>query len=143
MNHDIASAIRNFVSGDPSPTFADFLVQDAPQYEWTTALVVALVGQTLALTPNHATGAIELLSNDGTSVLHITTNPSGPPTAGGLMADDLRALLGAIRIHEVESYDLVTLPPDMRKADLDHLCKKAGLTSERLRRFTALWMSEK
>ena len=143
MNHDTANAIRDFVRGEPSPTIADFLVQDAAQYDWTRALVEALVGQTLALAPNRATGEIQLLSNDGTSVLHITTNPSGPATLGGLMAEDLRALLSAIRIHEVESYDLVMLPPNMRMADLDHLCKNAGLSTERLRRFTDLWISEK
>lgn len=143
MNHHLVDAIRSFVSRDPSPAFTDFLSKDAPQYEWTKGLVEALVGKTLTWNQTPALGTAELLSDDGTTVLRIKTSQAGPPTTDGLMAEDLRALLSAIRIHEVESYDLVMLPPEMRKADLDYLCKKVGLTTEKLRRFTDLWMSEK
>lgn len=143
MNHQLSDAIRGFVSRDPSPGFADFLSQDAPKYEWTKVLVEALVGKTLTWNQMPALGTAELLSDDGTPVLRINNNQAGQPITDGLMAEDLRALLSAIRIHEVESYDLVMLPPDMRKADLDYLCKKVGLTTEKLRRLTDLWMSEK
>src|SRR5690349_1263908 len=89
MNHHVADAIRSFVSRDPSPTFVDFLNQDAPQYQWTKALVEALVGRTLAWNQTQATGAIELLSDDGTPVLRIKTSQAGPPVPEGLMAEDL------------------------------------------------------
>lgn len=143
MNHHLADAIRSFVSRDPAPALADFLRQDAPKYEWTKGLAEALVGKALTWNQMPALGTAELLSDDGTPVLRINTSQAGPPTTDGLMADDLGALLSAIRIHEVESYDLVMLPPDMRKADLDYLCKKVGLTTEKLRRLTDLWMAEK
>lgn len=143
MNNLVAKAIRGFVTSDPFPTTVDLLNRDNPKYEWTIALVEILVGQPLKVHYDQATAGVELMSKDGTSVLRISTDGAGGHTAQGLMVDDLNALLSAIRIHEVESYDLVMLPPDMRKADLDYLCGKAGITPDRLRRFTDLWVSVK
>ena len=143
MDHTIASAILRFVSDDPPPSITDLLSRDAPKYNWTTALVETLVGQALSIREDHATGEIKIISTDGTSVLRIATDASGIRAADGLMAEELKALISAIRIHEVESYDLVMLPPDMRKADLDYLCGKMGITTDKLRRLTDLWISQK
>lgn len=143
MNNDIANAIRSFVANGPSPTITSLLNRDAPKYEWTGALVELLVGQTLILHYNPETSTMELLSSDGNSVLRIENNENGTAEARGLMKEDLKALLLAIRIHEVESYDLVMLPPDMREANLESLYKSAGVTPAQMRRFTSLWTSVK
>lgn len=142
MNHAIANAIRSFVAIDPLPALADLMNRDAPTFEWTTALVEALVGQPLVAYTDQSTGATQMVSQDGTLVLRITASSSGAHIAEGLMAQDLSALLYAIRIHEVDSHDLILLPPEMRKADLVRLCKRAGLTIDRLRRFTDIWISQ-
>lgn len=143
MKNDIANAIRSFVANSPSPTIADFLNRDAPKYEWTSALVELLVGKTLISHYNPATATMELSSSDGTLVLRIVTDDKGISTAQGVIEEDLKALLCAIRIHEVESYELVMLPPDMRNASLDNLYKSAGVTPAQMRRFTSLWVSLK
>lgn len=143
MKQDISDAIIIFVKNNPSPTIHALLDQDAPKYELIAALAEALVGQALDVSPNKTTGTIDLLSSDGTSVLRIGTDGSEAGAIQGLVADDLNAFLSAIRIHEVESYELVMLPPDMRKANLDSLCKQVGITSDRLRRLSSIWNSQK
>jgi hypothetical protein len=143
VNSNISNAIRNFVRNGPFPAVEDFLKQDAPNYEWTVALVEVLVDQKLLARIDQATGLAEILSSEGTAVLRIEPNGSGVLNAHGLMAEDFKALLSAIRIDEVESSDLVMLPPDMRKADLDYLCSRVGVAPDRLRRFTSLWVSKK
>lgn len=143
MDHTIAEAIRSFITSDPPPTIADLLNRDAPKYEWTNALVAALLGQPTTAQSEQATGATRFISRDGTSVLRVATTASGAHVVEGLVSEDMDALLGAIRNHEVESYDLAMLPPDMRKAHRDNLCKKMGISTEKLHRLTELWISEK
>lgn len=143
MKQDISNKVIDFVKNNPSPSIFDLLMQDAPQYQLITALAEALIGQTLLVTHDKTNGTVDFLSADSTSVLQITVDGSAAGTLQGFLADDLKAFLSAIRIHEVESYDLVMLPPDMRRANLDYLCQKEGITSDRLRRLTEIWVVQK
>ena len=60
----------------------------------------------------------------------------------GILASELQNLLDAIRIHEVESYEWVYLPPEMRKSLIEERAAKVGSTMEQLGRLMNVWVSQ-
>ncbi len=142
MDKAIANAICSFVSGDHLPVITEFLDRDAPKYEWTTALVEALVGQALVASHDLAAGVIQFASHEGTVVLQIEIDAKGAQKVQGLMAGDLADLLQAVRIHEFEAPQLMLLPPDIRMAELSRLLKNVKISPDRLRRLSSIWVTE-
>lgn len=143
MDSTLVSRIRDFVSSEQPPTIEQFLAYDAPTYELTLALSSELASHSIAIHVDPATEACRIESDDGALLLQITKDDSGKYIITGILAKDLSEIIGAVRIHEVESFALINLPPEMRKADLKFLCNILGVTTERLQRLTNIWIAAK
>ncbi|MFZ2972046.1 MAG: hypothetical protein WA049_05355 [Ferribacterium limneticum] len=143
MDSILVSRIRDFVSSDQQPTIEQFLACDAPTYELTLALSSEFVSHSITIHIDPATKACRIESDGGVPLLQITKDDSGKYIITGILAKDISEIIGAVRIHEVESFSLINLPPEMRKADLEYLCNTLGVTTERLQRLTNIWIAAK
>lgn len=143
MDSTLVSRIRNFVSSEQSPTIEQFLAFDAPTYELTLALSSELASDSITMHVDPATETRRIESDDGALYLQITKDDSGKCIISGILAKDISEIIGAVRIHEVESFTLINLPPEMRKADLEYLCNTLGVTTDRLQRLTNIWIAAK
>ncbi len=143
MDQIVSHSIKELIQSDPAPTTEEFLDQDAPSYEMTTALITVLLNQLVTVQIDPKSGTVHFTAKDGAELLQVLPKFSGTYSIGGLLAIDFSALLSAIRIHEVESFDLVMLPPDIRKAELENFCRTRGTSVEQLHRFLNLWIAAK
>lgn len=143
MDSILVSRIRDFVSSEQQPTIEQFLTCDAPTFELTLALSSELASHSIAIHIDPATETCRIESNGGVPLLQITKDDSGKYIITGILTKDISEIIGAVRIHEVESFSLINLPPEMRKADLEYLCSTFGVTTERLQRLTNIWITAK
>lgn len=132
--------IKEFVTENSQPTIEQLLRIDRPDFRLISILVQKLLGHPVSLVLGREGESLQLQSEQCDPLLTITNQKSEAPTLQGLYAQDLTPFLAAIRIHEVESYDLILLPPDMRKKDLEFLCRSMGLPHDRLQRLIKIWM---
>lgn len=143
MDSILVSRIRDFVSSEQQPTIEKFLSYDAPRYELTLALSSELINHPTIIHIDSDTEVCRIESDSGTPLLQITRDDCGNYVITGILAQDIIEIIGAARIHEVESFSLINLPPEMRKADLEYLCNTFGVAKERLHRLTDIWVAAK
>jgi hypothetical protein len=140
MTIDARAALKEFVQAREKPSVADLLVVDGPEFKMSSHLISTLAGLPATLQFDRAAKVVQLRSPGGQLLLRVEKLDSGDPNVSGDYAQSMRAMLMAIRIHEVESYDWVYLPPDVRKARMASASAEAGTTPEEFRRLYHLWV---
>jgi hypothetical protein len=137
---DVRVALKEFVQARERPTVADLLLVDGPDFRMTSHLISTLAGLPAVLQFEPAAKVVQLRSPSGQLLLRAEKLGNGDPSLSGDYAHSMRAMLMAIRIHEVESYDWVYLPPEMRKARMASASAQAGTTPDEFRRLYHLWV---
>jgi hypothetical protein len=140
MKQTEVDRIKDYVASREHPELAEFVQLDRPEFRLTAYLVERLVGQPVAIVEEPSHSAVRLESRAGDLFVEIANLRHGKPDVRGLFSLDLAQFLLAIRMHEVNSFDLAYLPPDSRKADLDFFCRSNGLPVEKLHRLVDTWI---
>lgn len=139
MNFEIVEQIKQFARTHPNPSPSDFIKLDWPKLQMTKQLLLKLGYPTFIENVDEPAGRATLSSASGHTLLDVHISPSKNVVVSGEMASQLTALLMAIRVLEVESFDWVLLPPHLREVEIKKVAQKAGVNLEQYRRLTALW----
>jgi hypothetical protein len=139
MSAQTRDKIKSFTESHNSPTNSALIELDWPKFEMLLHLVELLVGSIPILHVDEAAGTANVTHINGQNLLHVEKSSQAKNTAIGELASQLETLLLAIRIHEVESFNWVHLPPNLRQHELSLALAKAGVSLDQFRRATALW----
>jgi hypothetical protein len=102
-------------------------------------LIKTLTGLETNATPNPSNKALVFEGSSGTILLTLQQNSAGKWFGVGELTQGLNALLAAIRIHEVESYDWVYLPPGTRQNLISSRANEVGVSAQELMRLMTIW----
>ena len=102
-------------------------------------LIRILTGQEIKVLAEDSNKTIDYAGTSGAIFLTVMQNSQGERRASGEMAQSLTALLVAIRIHEVDSYEWVYFPPDMRQALIESKAQNIGVSAQELKRLMTIW----
>lgn len=131
--------IRNIVSSDEIPSIDGLMRVDDKNHLMVSFLLEQLTGQDIQCVG--ISNQITFKSPDGHAVLTLRCDARGKWQAEGERSSDLAKFLCAIRIHEVDSFDWVYLPPEMRRALVEDRAKKVGTNSSEINRLIKIWIA--
>ena len=143
MDSTLVHSIQKFISTEQGPSAQQFVNYDSPDFLLTSALMSELVGQPVTAKQDQSKTITRFHTSDATALLDVEAGKSGEPTIRGTFAADFKAMINAIRIHEVESYALADLSPEMRASDLNRICELKGISANQLQRLTNIWIAAK
>jgi hypothetical protein len=134
------TVLKSYVTEHEAPSIADVIELDRPNFEATSYLVGLLTGEERIEVKPTADG-VGFIGPNGTSLLQIILpNDHSRASISGDLALQIQAIIEAARVHEVESYDWVNLPPQMKARHLEVRASRIGLSTSEFLRFIRLWV---
>ena len=127
------------IKSQQSPDLDDVCRLDDADYSIVCFLIKVLTGQETEAIRDPTSKILTFVGSTGTVFLKILQNSSGKWCGDGELAQSLNALLTAIRIHEVESYEWVYLPPEIRQSLISSKAQEAGVSVQELKRLMNIW----
>lgn len=122
-----------------NPSLDDVCRCDDENFSIVRFLTKILTGQETKVTPIPSSKTLEFIGATGTIFLTIQKNSAGKWFGDGELAHSFNALLAAIRIHEVESYEWVYLAPETRQSLISSRAQEVGVSVQELKRLMTVW----
>ena len=104
-------------------------------------LIEVLGGKATTAFQGASGDVIVFMDDAGGSVFTLEKDLSGEWQGKGGLTQSLIALLAAIRVHEVDSYEWVYLPPQMRQGLVAERALNVGVSPQELKRLMAIWIA--
>ena len=102
-------------------------------------LISILTGQETKVLTEDGNKTTDFAGISGAIFLTVVQSAQGEWSGSGELARSLNALLVAIRIHEVESYEWVYLPSEIRQALVLSKAHDIGVSAQELKRLMTIW----
>lgn len=138
---DIKTGIFIFVKKNKYPSLRDLISEEWPHLKITNALLSLLLGKSvnfnLDLSKERA-----VFSENNSNFLSINFSSSTLIKIDGEITSLLDALLMAIRISEIDSYEWINFPPHIRQSKISNALICANVDEEEYNRARALWISQ-
>jgi hypothetical protein len=133
--------VITFVKGAQQPSLNALVQIDTEDFSALRYLIKMLTGITTDAKLDPLNQSLKFSDKSGTTFLELRKAPSGQWSGDGDLANNITTLLVAIRIHEVESFDWVYLPQEMRQRLVTEKADIAGTTSSELKRLMSIWVA--
>lgn len=138
MNNGLAK-VKEFVTNHRHPSAAEFIKADAPDFAGMAELLSRLLERPI-LTSSNANVTTFLAVNDPAPLLAV--EGSVPTLAGDQdLIRRLNGLLGAARVHFVESFEWVNLSVPMRDRLIAQEAADLGVTQSEFSKLTHKWVN--
>jgi hypothetical protein len=137
MNESARQKIVRVVGHSTHPAVSELLREDAPEFDATLGLVQVLV-PTMTVNKRLATRVVDFTTPSGQVLLSLQMQGT-EWTVSGELSNSVSRLLSAIRVHEVDSYEWVYLPPDLRKKLVEDRATSVGASATEFRTLMNLW----
>ena len=138
MNNGLTK-IKEFVTNHRHPSAAEFIKVDAPDFAGMTELLLRLLERPISASSNGDVTTF-LALNDPASLLAV--EGTVPTLAGDQdLIRRLNGLLGAARVHFVESFEWVNLPGPMRERLIAQEATDLGVTEREFSKLTHKWVN--
>ncbi|MGK4475772.1 hypothetical protein [Aeromonas molluscorum] len=140
MKKNIVEKIVSYVENTSDISISEFLKKDNDNFE-LTIFCLGIVNSKKDI----------ILYKDGKKIIFYSAQDIIMEAAidgekylcQGTSVKPLYELLIAIRIHEVESYEIFNYPPDMREQRLKSIYSYYGISGQNIDKLTQLWMNTK
>ncbi|MBA4054670.1 MAG: hypothetical protein C0490_08165 [Marivirga sp.] len=129
-----------YVRDAAQPTLQGLLAVDWPALDTTHYVLTLLIGDVNKVQHSQKDGC-DFISN-GAVVLKVRKNEFNLVSGEGQLVLAIETLLTAIRIHEIDSFDWVWLPPNMRESLISERLQNTGINNHELRKATSIWTSK-
>lgn len=129
------------VKSAQQPSLDDLVQIDSEDYSALRYLIKTLTGKTTDANSDPLNQSLKFSDDSGTALLVLQKVPSGQWNGNGELANNLTTLLTAVRIHEVESFEWVYLPPEVRQKLVAEKANIAGTSSSELKRLMSIWVA--
>jgi hypothetical protein len=136
--------LKDWIAGETCPKLEDLVKFDWPSLNILTYLSEVARGTRIHKRQSHVQESeyVDLIDSNNEVALTLIQEKDNSILIQGSVAQDLKVLLIAIKIHEYYSYEWVWLPPDIRAHKISNYLLEAGITNEQFRRAKAIWINQ-
>ena len=131
--------VIEIVKNRESPNLGDMYRNAAEGNLIVQFLISILTGQETKILTEDGNKTTDFAGMSGVIFLTVMQSSQGEWSGSGELARSLNALLVAIRVHEVDSYDWVYLPPEIRQALVSTKAQDIGVSAQELKRLMTIW----
>lgn len=123
------------------PSLNDLIQVNSDEYPAIRYLIKVITGKSTKAKLSQNNNSLSFIDETGASLLELQKMPSGKWNGNSELACNLDALLIAVRIHEVESFEWVYFPPEMRKQLVAEKADTAGISPSDIKRLMNIWIA--
>ena len=121
------------------PTINDLIQADDENFSAVRFLIKILTGFTTETTGDSPNQTLKIGMSSGATLIEIDKTQSGHIKVNGELAERLNKLLVAIRIHEIDSFEWVYLPPEMRTSFIAERANSCGASVQEIKQLMNVW----
>lgn len=133
------NVIKTLVSELQNPKLNDVYRIDDKNSSIVCYLIKILIGVKTQAIPNLTDDSVVYAGTSGGTLLLIKKGSDGNYEGYGELAVNVNALLSAIRVHEIDSFEWVYLPPESRQKFVSSRADEVGVSTQEFKRLMSIW----